>query len=58
MCPTKKRDINPLTTTQFMKPLYNTITVYLFIYFIVIIHKRYKIVYMNIYKDIIVTVIT
>ena len=27
MCPTKKRDINPLTTTQFMKPLYNTITV-------------------------------
>ena len=27
MCPNKKRDINPLTTTQFMKPLYNTITV-------------------------------
>ena len=27
MCPTKKRDINSLTTTQFMKPLYNTITV-------------------------------
>ena len=27
MWPTKKRDINPLTTTQFMKPLYNTITV-------------------------------
>ena len=27
MWPTKKRDINPLTTTQVMKPLYNTITV-------------------------------
>ena len=27
MCPTKKRDINPLTTTQFLKPLYKTITV-------------------------------
>ena len=27
MWPTKKRDINPLTTTQFLKPLYNTITV-------------------------------
>ena len=27
MWATKKRDINPLTTTQFMKPLYNTITV-------------------------------
>ena len=25
--PPKKRDINPLTTTQFMKPLYITITV-------------------------------
>ena len=27
MWPTKKRDINPLTTTQFLKQLYNTITV-------------------------------
>ena len=27
MWPTKKRDINPLTTTQFLKPLHNTITV-------------------------------
>ena len=27
MWATKKRDINPLTTTQFMKPLYNTTTV-------------------------------
>ena len=39
------------------RPITRSDLICLFIYFIVIIHKRYKIVYVNIYKDTIVTVI-